>query len=188
MAVCTNGDRHPLRPFILKFKRRYRAVVHTGAAGRTQLGIGHGPQQGLGFQYFQDFGLSLAQTARQFLRSSATLRGVGRYWDLELMADDPDHLDGLLTADAARKNAQQDLRWFRRRVATELWSAADAVGTSLGFLLALGSVATVREILGMGTKQAGYGFLVGDQLAYGFAVLGDNDLVPLQSELEFSSN
>ena len=28
---------------------------------------------------------------------------------------------------------------------------ADAIGISLGFLLALGSVATVREVLGMGT-------------------------------------
>jgi electron transport complex protein RnfE len=32
-----------------------------------------------------------------------------------------------------------------------LTALADAVGNSLGFLLALGSVATVREILGMGT-------------------------------------
>ena len=31
---------------------------------------------------------SLRQTARQFLRSSAMLRGVGRYWDFEFMADD----------------------------------------------------------------------------------------------------
>lgn len=38
--------------------------------------------------YFQDYGTTLRQTARQFLRSSATLRGVGRYWDFELMADD----------------------------------------------------------------------------------------------------
>ena len=39
-------------------------------------------------QYFQDFGTSLGQTSRQFLRSSATLNGVGRYWTFELMADD----------------------------------------------------------------------------------------------------
>ena len=32
-----------------------------------------------------------------------------------------------------------------------LTALADGVGTSLGFLLALGSVATVREVLGMGT-------------------------------------
>jgi LPS-assembly protein len=39
-------------------------------------------------RYFQDYGTSLRQTARQFLRSSATLTGVGRYWNFEFMADD----------------------------------------------------------------------------------------------------
>lgn len=39
-------------------------------------------------RYYQDFGTSLGQTSRQFLRSSAELRGVGRYWNLQLMADD----------------------------------------------------------------------------------------------------
>ena len=38
--------------------------------------------------YYQDFGTSLGQTSRQFLRSSAQLTGVGRYWNFELMADD----------------------------------------------------------------------------------------------------
>jgi LPS-assembly protein len=39
-------------------------------------------------QYFQDFGVSLAQTARQFLRSRASIQGGGRYWTFSLMADD----------------------------------------------------------------------------------------------------
>ena len=39
-------------------------------------------------QYFQDFGTSLKQTSIQFLRSSAVLNGVGRYWNFEVMADD----------------------------------------------------------------------------------------------------
>lgn len=39
-------------------------------------------------QYFLDFGGSLYQTSRQFLRSNALIRGVGRYWNFELMADD----------------------------------------------------------------------------------------------------
>lgn len=39
-------------------------------------------------RYYQDFGTSLGQTSRQYLRSSAELRGVGRYWNLQLMADD----------------------------------------------------------------------------------------------------
>jgi LPS-assembly protein len=39
-------------------------------------------------EYFQDFGGSLAQTSRQYLRSSATLDGAGRYWILTTMLDD----------------------------------------------------------------------------------------------------
>jgi LPS-assembly protein len=39
-------------------------------------------------RYFQDYGTNLKQTSRQFLRSSGTLTGVGRYWDFELMVDD----------------------------------------------------------------------------------------------------
>jgi LPS-assembly protein len=39
-------------------------------------------------QYFQDFGANLYQTSRQFLRSSAAVNGVGRYWRFEIMADD----------------------------------------------------------------------------------------------------
>ncbi len=39
-------------------------------------------------QYFQVFGLSLAQTARQFLRSRASIDGGGRYWTFSLLADD----------------------------------------------------------------------------------------------------
>ena len=39
-------------------------------------------------QYFQDFGLGLAQTARQFLHSRAGINGGGRYWTFSLLADD----------------------------------------------------------------------------------------------------
>jgi len=39
-------------------------------------------------RYYQDFGTNLSQTSRQFLRSSAELRGVGRHWNLLLTADD----------------------------------------------------------------------------------------------------
>jgi LPS-assembly protein len=48
--------------------------------------------------YFQDFGTSLGQTSRQFLRSSAELRGVGRYWNLQLMADDFQVIDEAVPA------------------------------------------------------------------------------------------
>lgn len=39
-------------------------------------------------EYYQDFGTSLFQTSQQFLHSSATLSGVGRYWNVEMLADD----------------------------------------------------------------------------------------------------
>ena len=48
-------------------------------------------------RYYQDFGTSLGQTARQFLRSSAELKGVGRYWNLLLMADNFQVIDEAVT-------------------------------------------------------------------------------------------
>ena len=39
-------------------------------------------------EYYQDFGSSLYQTSLQYLHSSATLSGVGRYWNLDMLADD----------------------------------------------------------------------------------------------------
>jgi LPS-assembly protein len=39
-------------------------------------------------QYFQDFGSSLAETSRQYLRSRAGIYGSGRTWALSLIADD----------------------------------------------------------------------------------------------------
>ncbi len=39
-------------------------------------------------RYFIDFGQSLAQTSRQFLRSAASLQGKGNYWNFSLSADD----------------------------------------------------------------------------------------------------
>ncbi len=47
-------------------------------------------------QYFLDFGTSLFQTSRQFLRSSATMNGVGRYWNFELMVDDFQIIDAAI--------------------------------------------------------------------------------------------
>jgi len=44
-------------------------------------------------QYFQDYGRNLVETSRQFLRSSGTVTGVGRYWDFEFMIDDFQILD-----------------------------------------------------------------------------------------------
>lgn len=38
--------------------------------------------------YFQDFGNSLAETSRQYLRSYAGVSGSGRYWTMAFMADD----------------------------------------------------------------------------------------------------
>jgi LPS-assembly protein len=49
-------------------------------------------------RFFQDFGTNLGQTSLQFLRSSAQLAGVGRYWNLELMADDFQVIDDSVEA------------------------------------------------------------------------------------------
>jgi LPS-assembly protein len=48
-------------------------------------------------RYFQDFGDGLSQTSRQFLRSSAALAGVGRFWRFELLADDFQVIDPSVT-------------------------------------------------------------------------------------------
>ncbi len=50
-------------------------------------------------RYYQDFGTNLAETSLQFLRSSGTLHGVGRYWDFELMVDDFQVIDETITPD-----------------------------------------------------------------------------------------
>jgi LPS-assembly protein len=38
-------------------------------------------------QFFEDFGSSIYQTSLQYLYSTATLKGAGRYWSLEMLAD-----------------------------------------------------------------------------------------------------
>ena len=48
-------------------------------------------------RYFQDFGRNLAETSRQFLRSSSTMTGAGQYWDFELMVDDFQIIDDTIT-------------------------------------------------------------------------------------------
>jgi LPS-assembly protein len=48
--------------------------------------------------YFQDYGTSLRQTARQFLYSHATLAGVGRYWNFEMTVDDFQVIDESIEA------------------------------------------------------------------------------------------
>ena len=47
--------------------------------------------------YFQDFGLSLAQTARQYLRSRAGIYGGGKYWTFSLRADDFQVIDDAIS-------------------------------------------------------------------------------------------
>lgn len=76
---------------------RYRYKInHAGsisARWRTSIAVDRVSDD----RYFQDFGTSLNQTARQFLRSSAMLTGVGRYWNFEFMADDFQVLDESIT-------------------------------------------------------------------------------------------
>jgi len=67
-----------------RYHYRFRHVSTPKQRWRTELVLEQVSDDG----YFQDYGTSLRQTARQFLRSSATLWGVGRYWNFEFMADD----------------------------------------------------------------------------------------------------
>lgn len=62
--------------------------------GRWNMGINRSWRAGARIErvsdneFFQDFGGSLAQTSRQFLRSDATLDGAGRYWIFTALFDD----------------------------------------------------------------------------------------------------
>lgn len=67
-----------------RYHYRFRHVSTPKQRWRTELVL----EQVSDDNYFQDYGTSLRQTARQFVRSSATLWGVGRYWNFEFMADD----------------------------------------------------------------------------------------------------
>ena len=66
-------------------------------------------------RYYQDFGTSLGQTSRQFLRSSAALSGVGRYWNLLLTADDFQVIDESVTPNnEPYRRAPRLLFWTNR--------------------------------------------------------------------------
>ncbi|MEE4219121.1 MAG: LPS assembly protein LptD [Xanthomonadales bacterium] len=67
-----------------RYHYRFRHISTPKQRWRTELVL----EQVSDDNYFQDYGTSLRQTARQFVRSSATLWGVGRYWNFEFMADD----------------------------------------------------------------------------------------------------
>jgi LPS-assembly protein len=66
-------------------------------------------------RYYQDFGNSLGQTSRQFLRSSAELRGVGRYWNLVLTADDFQVIDeSVLPSNEPYRRVPRLVYWLDR--------------------------------------------------------------------------
>ena len=67
-----------------RYHYQFRHVSTPKQRWRTELVL----EQVSDDRYFQDYGTSLRQTSRQFMRSSATLWGVGRYWNFEFMADD----------------------------------------------------------------------------------------------------
>jgi LPS-assembly protein len=48
--------------------------------------------------YFQDFGSNLTETSRQYLRSSASIGGGGRYWTFTMLADDFQVIDDSVSA------------------------------------------------------------------------------------------
>jgi LPS-assembly protein len=49
-------------------------------------------------KYFQDFGSDLTQSSRQYLRSSASISGGGRYWTFSMLADDFQVIDDSVSA------------------------------------------------------------------------------------------
>jgi LPS-assembly protein len=68
----------------LRYQYRVNHVARFNRQWRSRVAV----QRVSDDQYFQDFGISLAETARQFLRSSAGISGAGRYWTFSLFADD----------------------------------------------------------------------------------------------------
>ncbi len=78
---------------------RYRYLLRHTARPRERWGTNLVFERVSDNRYFQDFGTNLGQTSLQFLRSSAQLTGVGRYWNLELMADDFQVIDDSVEAD-----------------------------------------------------------------------------------------
>jgi len=105
-------------------------------------------------RYFQDFGTSLRQTARQFLRSSATLRGVGRYWDLELMADDFQVID---------ENIQPGAEPYRRVPRIAFWMDQPLAGSPLTLGLDAEAVYFDRDVGVVGGRVDLYPRLYWDQ-------------------------
>ena len=88
-------------------------------------------------RYFQDYGTSLRQTARQFLRSSALLRGVGRYWDFEFMADDFQVID---------ESVQPENEPYRRVPRIAFWLDRPLAGSGLALGLDSELVAFDRDV------------------------------------------
>ena len=105
-------------------EERYRYQVgHEGnitARWRTSLQVDRVSDD----RYFQDYGTSLRQTARQFLRSSAMLTGVGRYWNFEFMADDFQVID---------ENVTPENEPYQRFPRIAFWMDRPLGGTNLTF-------------------------------------------------------
>ena len=94
-------------------------------------------------RYFQDYGTSLQQTARQFLRSSATLTGVGRYWNFEFMADDFQVID---------ENVEPENEPYRRVPRIAYWLDRPIGTTNLIFGLDSELVAFDRDVSVTGAR------------------------------------
>jgi LPS-assembly protein len=77
---------------------RYRYLIRHYARPRDRWGTNLVVERVSDTRYFQDFGTNLGQTSLQFLRSSAQVTGVGRYWNMELTADDFQVIDDSVQA------------------------------------------------------------------------------------------
>jgi len=79
-------------------KDRYHYKVNLGAALSTRWRSRALVEKVSDKQYFQDFGNSLAETSRQYLRSRAGIYGSGHTWAFSLIADDFQVVDEAVNA------------------------------------------------------------------------------------------
>ncbi len=75
-------------------------------------------------QYFLDFGTSLFQASRQFLRSNATMNGAGHYWNFEATADDFQIID---------ENIKPENEPYRRLPRLAFWTDRPLFNSGLSF-------------------------------------------------------
>ena len=94
-------------------------------------------------QYFLDFGTSLFQASRQFLRSNASMNGAGHYWNFEVTADDFQIID---------ENIKPENEPYRRLPRLAFWTDRPLFNSGLSFGLDSELVYFDRDIGATGAR------------------------------------